>query len=255
MNDGPNIAAIPVRLPVVVDLMKLAASIEARGGNRKVSGALRNAWRAQSCLADLKQAQSASDAFAAFAGQSEHLDPATLFQTQSALISMAVILYARATSTGGGKGERGSIQLDAGKLTAEQQQDHEMLVRLRNGAIGHVETGARIAGDVWHRDFLFAKSTGAGNWGVASASLSVGFQVEVAEALRRQVPVAMALVSTRSRERLDKAIAALREQGLNDRKLLKHQVDPVEWFGSIEAALLALSGGEGEETSAWLPLR
>jgi hypothetical protein len=29
----------------------------------------------------------------------------------------------------------------------------------------------------------------------------------------------------------------------------------VEWFGSIEAALMVFSGGPGTETSAWLPLR
>src|SRR3546814_14909920 len=74
----------------------------------------------------------------------------------------AILLYARATATSGSKSERGSVQLDASKLSPEQQADHDMIIRLRNGAIGHVEQGARIEGDLWHRDFLFANGSGAG---------------------------------------------------------------------------------------------
>src|SRR3546814_13841799 len=98
----------------------------------------------------------------------------------------AILLYARATATSGSKSERGSVQLDASKLSPEQQADHDMIIRLRNGAIGHVEQGARIAGAPWHRVFLFQKGSSAGNCAVSSAALSIGFDFDVYETMRRQ---------------------------------------------------------------------
>lgn len=55
---------MPFTLRVTVNLMKLATSIGAKGGDKRISGALRRAWRAQSCSADLEQAQGAYDALA-----------------------------------------------------------------------------------------------------------------------------------------------------------------------------------------------
>src|SRR3546814_16898553 len=88
-----------------------------------------------------------------------------------------------------------------------------MIIRLRNGAIGHVEQSARIAGDLWHRDFLFAKGSGAGNWEFSSASLSIGFHIEVSETLRRQLPVASAIVKAKCHARLDKGSPEARRVG------------------------------------------
>ncbi len=255
MAVSPLGGGTPFALPVTVNLMKLASSIEAKGGDRRISSALRQAWRAQSCSADLEQAQGACDALAQLTENSGSIDPLSLLHAQSGLLTTAILLYARATATGGSKSERGSVQLDASKLTLEQQTDHETIVRLRNGAIGHVEQGAKIAGDFWHRDFLFAKSTSPGDWEFSSASLSIGFHLEVTEILRRQLPVATMIVKTKCQERLAKAIAVIRDAKLSDKDLLRYKVDPVEWFGSIEAALLIFSGGPGTETSAWLPLR
>src|SRR3546814_12739653 len=94
------------------------------------------------------------------------------------------------------------------------------------------------------------RSSGAGNWEFSSASLSIGFHVDVSETLRRQLPVASAIVKAKCHERLDKAIAVIRDAKLSDQDLLRYKVDPVEWFGSIEAALMAFSGGRWEERRA-----
>jgi len=252
---SPLGGGIPLTLPVTVNLMKFATSIEVKGGDKRISSALRQAWRAQSCSADLEQAQGACDALAQVTKAADGIDPLALLHVQSGLLTTAILLYARATATSGSKSERGSVQLDASKLSPEQQADHDMIVRLRNGAIGHVEQGARIAGDLWHRDFLFAKGSGAGNWEFSSASLSIGFHIEVSETVRRQLPVASAIVKAKCHERLDKAIAVIRDAKLSDQDLLRYKVDPLEWFGSIETALMVFSGGPGTETSAWLPLR
>ncbi len=246
---------IKVELPVAVDLMKLASSIEARGGSRKLAGTFRMAWRAQSCVADLRQAQAACDALKKLPLLSSALDSATLLSTQSALFASAVTLYARATATSGSPRERGSIQLETAKLTDEQQKDHKTLVTLRNSALGHVESGATIAGDFWHRDFLFAKAVGPGNWQVACASTSIGFHLEAAEILERQLPVATQMVLARCRERIEDAMEALRQLEPSSASLLRYQVDPIAWFGSVETARVALEGEPGEELSSWGPLR
>lgn len=244
-----------VPLPITVNLMTLASSLEARGISRKMAGALRTAWRAQSCFADLCQAQGACDALDALAPTAAALEPGTLLHIQTGVLATAILLYARATTTSSSKrSERGSVQLDLAKLTPQQLDDHNTLVRVRNGALGHVESGAKIGRDYWHRDFLFAKRSGLDNWEVASASTSIGFHIEIFETLKRQLPIASEQLEAKCRERIEGAMVAIRELKLRDADLLRYQVDPVQWFGSFEAAWMALKTGSGESASGWTPL-
>lgn len=254
MSEGPLGGAL-ISLPITVDLLKLASSLEARGVTRKLAGSLRTAWRAQSCLADLGQAQGACDALDSISDNPGTLGAAALFHLRSGTLAAAIMLYARATTTGSGKGsERGSVKLDAAKLTPEQIADHEELVRVRNGAIGHVENGAKIAGDYWHRDFVFAKRSGIANWDVSAASLHIGFHDATFAMLKRQLPVAAAQLEKKCRERIEGGMQAIRDLNLSDADLLRYQVNPIEWFGSVHAAQFALSGSAGESDSAWTPL-
>ena len=254
--DGGMTKDLLVPLPVTVDLMKLAASLEARGISRSLAGSLRTAWRAQSCLADLRHAQGACDSFDALSHLAGTPDAPTLFHLRSGVLASAVLLYTRATSTSSGKKtERGAVQLDASKLTTDQRADHDAIVRVRNGALGHVESGSKIVGDYWHRDFVFAKQMADGNWNVAAASTSIGVHDATLAALRRVLPVAVAQLEEKCRKRLEGAMQIIRDLDLKSEDLLRYQVNPVEWFGSIEAALMALSGKPGEEYGGWMPLR
>lgn len=242
-------------LPATVNLIRLAASLEVRGVSRKLTGALRTAWRAQSCFADLRQAQGACGALDSLAPAAASLEPGALLHIQSSVLATAILLYTRATTTSSSKrNERGSIHLDLAKLTPQQLDDHNTLVRVRNGALGHVEGGANIAGDYWHRDFLFAKRSGPSNWEVASASTSIGFHIATFEMLKRQLPIAAEQLEAKCRERIEGAMEAIRELKLSDVDFLRHQVNPVEWFGSFDVARMALSAGSGDELSGWTPL-
>lgn len=242
-------------LPVTIDLLGLAGALELRGGKRKLAGALRSAWRAQSCVADLRQSESICATLDQLTAVSPSFGTPSLLNIQSALLSTAILLYARATSTSGSRAERGSIQLDVSKLTPSQREDHKTLVAIRNGAIGHVQTDTSIAGDFWHRDFLFAKRVQPQAWGVASGSASIGLHFEATAILRRQLPVALGIIAAKSRERIDQAMQALEETHPGEATMLRHQVDPVVWFGSLETAQAILAGGPGHESSTWLPLR
>jgi hypothetical protein len=241
--------------PVTIDLLSLAETLERRGGKRKLAGALRSAWRAQSCVADLRQAETLCETLHQLTAGPPTFGPPPLLSIQSSLLSTAILLYARATSTGGSRSERGSVQLDGSKLTPEQREDHKTLIGLRNSALGHVQTGTRLAGDLWHRDYLFAKRVKQDTWGVASGSTSIGLHFEAMAILRRQLPVALAILVARTRKRIDDATQALQESHPSEATMLRHQVDPVTWFGSIETARAMLGGSPGEESSAWLPLQ
>jgi hypothetical protein len=246
---------LPMGLPETVDLIKLAASLELKGASRKLTGVLRTAWRTQSCLADMRQAQGMCDAIERLSAIENSIGHEAHQHLRGGAMMTAILLYARATTTSSGKpNERGAVALDAGKLTAQQREDHDTIIRLRNSALGHVERGARIAGDYWHRDFLFAKRAGTDNWEVASASTSIGFHDVAFEALKRQVPVATAQLEAKCRERLGGATEAIRQLNLENADLERYRVDPIQWFGGYETARMALNTGQGEEGGGWLPL-
>ena len=243
-----------LELPQTIDLMKLASALE-RGGSRRVGGTLRSAWRAQSCVADLEQSQGICNALDNLEALSSALDPQALWQVRSGLLASAIMLYVRATSTAGSRKERGSIQLDTEKLRREQREDHEILIRLRNSAVGHVETSVNVGGYFWHRNFLFAKAVDSGGWQLASASTNIGFLFDTFERLKRQLPVAIALISEKADEWLKTAVEVLDSLKPDEVTLKRYEVDPLEYFGSLEVAILALSGKAGDHESAWLPVR
>src|SRR3546814_9938847 len=103
------------------------SSIEVKGGDKRISSALRQAWRAQSCSADVEQAQGACDALAQVTKAADGIDPLALLHVQSGLLMTAILLYARATATSGSKSERGSVQLDASQLSPDPQADDAMV--------------------------------------------------------------------------------------------------------------------------------
>lgn len=236
--------------------MGLADHLTAVGGKQRVVGALTNAWRAQSCVADLSQAGAICHQIGNLpTSVLDLLSFPELANVQTSLMTSAVILYARATHTSGSKSERGSIQLDLKKMNAQQQEDHQALIRIRNGAIAHVETNERIAGDHWHANYLFAKRVRERVWAYASGSTSIGINYDAVRILQRQIPVASSLLLAICRKRLDDVERVLREAAISEAMILQYEVDPLEWFGSPEAAQLMLRGNPGEEISDWLPLR
>jgi hypothetical protein len=240
-------------LPLTVNLMALAIELERRGGKRKLAGVLRSAWRAQSCLADLNQVRDILVVLVDLRPSAPSMAPSAFVQVQSALMTSAILLYARATSTGGSSTERGSIRI-VSSLTPEQRVDHKTLVDIRNRALGHVEHSASIEGDFWHAVYLFAKRVRNGTWGFASASTSIGLNFDTVAILNRQLPVAIDIIRERVRERLDHVHRAFQEMNPTEDLMLRHEVNPIDWFGSQESARMFLAGDPGDETSTWIPL-
>jgi hypothetical protein len=184
-----------------VDLQMLTERLASSAATRPVLRKLRGASLAQSCTADLAQAQTCLDLITSLPALIGSAAGAERVAIEGALTMSASELYNRATSGNSGRGERGSIAIHE-KLTPGQLEDHEAISRVRNRAMAHVYADEPLADDIsWHSEFAFAVATKEG-WrpGIASNRVQVS-PVTVAR-LRRQVPVARELMMEIFRSRM-----------------------------------------------------
>ncbi|HTU13051.1 MAG TPA: hypothetical protein VMG08_19335 [Allosphingosinicella sp.] len=143
-------------IPQFTDLRKIAVALEGNADFNELRHTIESVWRAQSCNADIRQAADACEALQVLRRSPRQQPSLTRATTENALLVTGVLLYARATGTSGGKGERGSIQLDHKNLSQEQRTDHAILLEIRNRALAHVYRESPIADNLWHEDLVFA---------------------------------------------------------------------------------------------------
>jgi hypothetical protein len=239
-----------MNFPPFSDLSALALQLESSGKCPELRKKLRQAWRAQSCLADLTQSQECCEALRSILDRPRTADTPALLTTERALLTTAVILYARATSTSGQSGERGSIQLDRKKLTDDEWKNHNALLDIRNQVLAHVYSTRAVNSHEWHREMFFAVEVNDGAWKPASATNQTGFQAETLEYLESMLPLANKLLLGKFR----KNMAAVNDQikQVPQSLLLEHRFDPVTVFGSIEAVRRLLAGASQETASFWV---
>ncbi len=238
------------QMPRFVDLYALAADLDRKKGGKELRFALDQAWRAQSCLSDLRQARDCCDVMASDFTVSSNLHRETI---KRSLLMTGIGLYVRATSTSGKSGERGSIQLDEGRLTPDQRADHKLLIAIRKQALAHVRPETEIAAHRWHDEVFAAVEQIDGSWQTLSGTRQTGFHTDSYARLKRMAPVAHEIVldvyGRRSQAVTDRFNAARPNKELFDR----HCVDPVATFGSAEAVKHILSQQGVKETSFWSP--
>ncbi|MGI8611532.1 MAG: hypothetical protein ACR2KH_04575 [Sphingomicrobium sp.] len=160
--------------------------------------------------------------------------------TEASLLQTAVLLYERATSAAGKRGERGSISI-VGHLSDQELIDHHSLVNLRQRALAHVYVDEAIEGKVWHRDLLFAVEIGQA-WKPAAASHRVQFDGTILEQLKRQIPVATAILTRRFHEHINKLTHLLNQNPIPLTLFEKHQFDSIRMFGSEQGVRAVLAG-------------
>ena len=178
-------------------------------------------------------------------------DTSGTMATERSLMATAIMLYARATSTNGDKGERGSIQLSEKKLTPEDWADHNALLDVRNQAMAHVYPSRRLSDHDWHRDIFFAVHLGGGVWKAASASKQTSFHAVTFARLERMLPVAHRELKAKFHERIG-AVTDMINKEVKAELLQKHVFDPVAIFGSEESVQLVLGGAVRGEASYWV---
>lgn len=236
--------------PTFTDLGALADELATRG-NVKLRAVMTQAWRAQSCLGDLRQA---ADCVAVLKTSSERPtsdDTPFLMATDRALMTTAILLYARATSTNGGKGERGSVQLAEKKLTPDQWADHQAILDVRNQAMAHVYSSRMLGGHHWHRDIFFAVDQGDGHWKPASASNQTSFHAPTFQKLERMLPIAHSALKENFHDRME-AVSKLINGEVRTNLLEKHAFNPVSVFGGHDGVKLLLASAADGEASYWV---
>jgi hypothetical protein len=236
--------------PTFTNLGALAEELASRG-NVKLRAIMTQAWRAQSCLGDLRQATDCADALRTMLGRSDEQDTPVLLTVERSLLANGVMLYARATSTNGDKGERGSIQLSEKKLSPEEWTDHNALLDVRNQAMAHVYRFRKLNDHDWHRSVFFAVSAGDGRWKPASASNQTSFHAETFSKLDRMLPVAVREIRLKFHERME-AVTNLVNSHVKAASLLKHQFDPCSVFGGEDAVSALLAGQAEGDASFWV---
>lgn len=240
----------PLPLPPFTDLGALAEELARRGKNTKLRAAITQAWRAQSCLGDLRQAFDCCSALEGIIERPRSADTSALMATERALMTTAIMLYARATSTSGQLGERGSIQLERNKLSEQEWADHCSLLDVRNQAMAHVYSSRPIADHEWHRDVFFAVQVSNGQWKAASASNQTSFHAATLERLKRMLPVAHREVKEKFHKRIG-AVTDMINREVDAKLILRHVFDPIPVFGNEEAVRAALAGAPTGETAFW----
>lgn len=233
-----------------VDLQELVRHLGRHGPYRDLPRMLDQAVRAQSCQADLRQAEAALAALDRLMASPRAKGSLERNATEAALLMSAIILYVRATSTSSGKGERGSVSVQA-KLGGDLQKDHAVLVRLRNRALAHVYLYDAADEDlVWHenRPFLEADD-GETAWHVGVGSRSTQLHGGTIERLRRVLPPALEVVRARFRKRIDAVSEVINQHPVGTDLLERFMISPERLFGSVDAAEVALKGRTAGE--AW----
>lgn len=240
-------------VPDIANIEPLAKRVSHGPARKRLVGSIQKALLTQACLSDLRMADALVGQLVQIGNASDQSEFASKSMFRTAFMTSAIIFYARATATGSGKGERGSVQLS--KLTDQQQNDHTLIIKTRNNAIAHVKMGTQIGSDNWHSHFVFAKEYEPKKWTLAAGSLSIAAHDATIAALSRQIPVAIDMMKARVRERLGDVQEAIEAAGIAASDLQQHVVDPVKWFGSVEAANSMLVGGPGFEGNSWMPLK
>lgn len=240
-----------LQLPIFVDLMALAESLKKNGRHGALKKMLMQAWRAESCLGDLRQAQYCSEALRALRQTSNNPTTVEAHIIEKSLLTTSLLLYARATHTSAKGEERGSISLQRGQLSDIEWSDHQALIELRNQAVAHVNPDHRTAGRAWHKQLLFAVRHTSGQWKPASASNETSFHLETFNRLQRMLPVAQTLVLKQFNKRMKAVTDEINGAISLDEALCQYKFDPVKAFGSIEVVQRILTGSGEQTDSFW----
>jgi hypothetical protein len=237
--------------PPFIDLSALAETLEKQIDNKLLRRKLEQAWRAQSCLGDLRQADDCRQILRKMVNRSQAENTPDLMTIERSLLLMGVILYVRATATSGQRGERGSIQLKESALSPEQLADHRDLVEVRNQAFAHVYGSQPLASHVWHKDIFFAVEMKSGVWKPASATNQTSYHADTLDKLERMLPIANKLVLSQFHRRMKAVEDEVNSHGISNAMLMNHAFDPVAVFGSELGVLQVLASAQKGTGSFW----
>lgn len=230
-------------LPKFADGEALARDLQRDPRYASLANVIRRAALEQSCASDLSQASSCCDALKWLLESPRQKGTLTRAATENALLTTAILFYARATATSGKKGERGSVDVRDGfrKHDPDLVIEHQAIIAVRNRAIAHVYPNEIIAGELWHeeRPFLVEQAEG---WLPAGAKRSIQFHRLTFDRLVRLIPIAQGIIFAKYHKSTGRMTDLYNANPIPQKLLAKHKIDPVAFFGSEQAVRDALAG-------------
>lgn len=228
-----------VELPESINLSLVQVELAQSNQFPELEAKLRQALVSQSCVVDLREAEDALSALLEVIDRARGWKSVARAATEAALLSTAISLYARATSTNAKKGERGPIQIDKG-LTDEQLADHQSLLDIRSRAVAHVYTNSSVAGLDWHRSAVLLIKQERG-WTPAVANRRVQLDPNTIERLSRMIPIAKEKITARAQQRTNEVAFAIAKVPVAEKPALNRifdrcRLDVVAFFDSVENA-------------------
>ncbi|WP_290937489.1 hypothetical protein [Hyphomonas sp.] len=197
-----------------------------------LAGKIRRAQHLGSMHADLVMAAESLDALEELYSQSPSDDFSRQI-TEFALLSNALLLYARATKTT--SKERGSFDL-LSRFSADEKVVHQELVDLRDHAIAHFGSGGSYQG-LWQAETVILQTTDeGGRVGVPTRRATRDRQL--AARARKQVETARALIFEITQQKNDDVTDELNSMTpeVLKEEVFQHPINLDIFLGSSEAA-------------------
>lgn len=209
----------------------------------KITKAIRGLMLAQSCAADLAQAEACCISLDYVLGSSRKKGTEIRAAIENSLLINAIGLYSRATRTNGQHGERGAMNI-VSKLSEDQRVDHEVLTQARNRASAHVYVHERIGEQVWHHQKMFFMELEPRAWKAACTTSTLQHDVEMLKRLKRQIPPARAFIETTFNRHMNDLTNLMNKYPTLQDTMTECLFDPVKWFGSENAVRQVVKGSE-----------
>ena len=219
------------------DLTALSQRLFTEDRLKPLAGMINRAQDLASMRTDLEIALESLDTLAAIfaAPQSDDLSTSV---TEYALLSNAVLLYARATKTT--SVERRSFDLSS-RFSEQEKIVHQELVDLRDGAIAHFGSGGSYQG-LWHVEAVILQ-TNIESSRVGVLTRRQTRDVELVKRARTQIAKAHSLIDQICIEKIEKVTAELNKMNPDDfeKEIRQHLLDLDVMMASQEAANLVRS--------------
>ena len=229
----------------IVDFQRLAERLDQTANLPRLLPQLKQARLLQSCISDLKQAQSNMNALHSLQTSFRRTGTVERLATENSLIFMSVVLYARATATNGGLGERGSSAI-ASNLSDEDASDHRAIVDFRNRVVSHVYMGEANFGVVWNEQAPFYVETSNG-FKLTIATRSGQSSKVLVKTLGRLIPRAMAILQHRMNKTIDRIVAMIKGH-VTYELINEFKCDPITFFEGrdrVDAAFGGIDSSDG----------
>ena len=204
----------------VFNLTALSERLFVEGRLERLAGKIQRAQELASLHADLMMALESLDALDALVTTPAAPGDFARAITEAALMSNAVVLYARATQTK--SNERKDFDLRS-RFSADENVVHQELADLRDKAIAHFGSGGSYLGE-WQAELVVLEASVTGDARVGVATRRITLDKKLVARARVQIERACMLMREISRAKVDAVTDELNELASADIDLINKEI-------------------------------